>query len=321
MQLDQVRWGILGCGDVTEVKGGPSAMNRDDGSSRVVACMRRDGDKAADYAKRHDVARSYDSADALLADEKVNAIYVATPPNGHMELAIRAAAAGKPCYVEKPMARSFAECQRMNVAFADAKLPLFVAYYRRRLPRFVEAKRLIESGKLGDVTGIRYDFARPFQPDRDHGWRATPEVSGGGLFLDLASHLLDLFDELLGPLSNVGGTAFGQPGDDRVAMSFGQPGDIIGGATWNFAASRRADTIQIDGTEATLTMSCFGNEPLVLTPLDGEPESVHCPHHRHVQRYLMDDIIAELLGRGSCPSTGISAARTSRVMDEALGLL
>jgi predicted dehydrogenase len=315
-QLDRVRWGILGCGDVTEVKSGPSVMNRGK-ESRVVACMRRDGAKAKDYAERHGVDRWYDDADALLADDEVNAVYVATPPDGHCELAVKAAAAGKTCYVEKPMARTADECRRMNEAFDAAGLPLLVAYYRRRLPRFVEAKRLLDDGAIGEVTGVHYEMARLHQPDRDHGWRANPTISGGGLFHDLGSHLIDLLDELLGPLENVAGTSRGEPGDERVAMSFTHRGTIAGTGRWNFAANRHADLLTIDGTAGSLAMSCFGNEPLQLRRGD-EVEEMHRPHDRHVQRYLMDDVLAHLQGHGSCPSTGQTALRCNVVLDKVL---
>ena len=318
MALDRVRWGILGCGDVTEVKSGPGVMNRGE-ESRVVACMRRDADKAADYARRHGVDRSYDDADALIADPEVNAVYVATPPGSHRDLALKVAAAGKACYVEKPMARTHAECLEMTRAFRDTGRPLLVAYYRRRLPRFVEAKRLIDAGRLGTVTGVHYEMARPHQPGRDHGWRADPDVSGGGLFVDLGSHLLDLLDFLLGPLSDVAGTAHGDPGEDRVALSFAHPGGGVGTARWNFAAARKIDLITIEGTAATLSLSCFGNEPLEITGRDGESESVARPHGPAVQEHLMTDVIAHLRGAGTCVSTGDSAARTNAVMDAALG--
>ena len=199
MPLDAIRWGILGCGDVTEVKSGPGVMNRGE-ESQVVAVMRRDAEKAADYAKRHGVAKWYDDADELINDPEVNAVYVATPPGGHRDFALKVAAAGKACYVEKPMARTADECREMVRAFREADRPLLVAYYRRRLPRFTTAKELIDTGRLGTVTGVDYVMARPHRPGKDHGWRTRPEVSGGGLFVDLGSHLLDLLDFLLGPL-------------------------------------------------------------------------------------------------------------------------
>jgi len=316
MKLDQVRWGILGCGDVTEVKSGPTVMNRGD-ESRVVACMRRDADKAADYARRHGVDRWYDNADALLADDEVNAVYVATPPGSHRDLALKAAAAGKACYVEKPMARTAEECREMVQAFRDAGLPLLVAYYRRRLPRFVEAKRLLDAGEIGKVTGVHYEMCRLHQPGRDHGWRTQPDISGGGLFHDLGSHLVDLLDFLLGPMADVAGTSRGEPGDERVAMSFTHVGPVAGTARWNFAGARWVDLLTVDGTAGALTMSCFGNEPLRLT-LGDDVLEIDRPHDKHVQRYLMDDVLAHLRGVGTCPSTGDSALRTNAVIDAVL---
>ena len=314
--MEEVRWGILGCGDVTEIKSGPAVMNRPP-ASRVVACMRRDLAKARDYAARHGVPRFFGDADALIDDAEVNAVYVSTPPASHCALALRVAAAGKACYVEKPMATTADECQRMVKAFRAADQPLLVAYYRRRMPRFVEAKRLIDAGDLGDVTAVRYALSRPHQPGRDHGWRADPGVSGGGLFVDLASHLLDLLDFLLGPLQNVAGRTAGDPGADRTAMSWTNPGGAVGCGSWNFAGSTAEDRLVIEGTAATLAVSCFGNEPLELRRGDAVTR-IDRPHGPHVQHGLMSDVIAHLRGEGECPSTGESAARTNAVMDAVL---
>src|SRR6476661_5813020 len=118
---DIIRWGILGCGDVTEVKSGP-ALQKADGS-KLVAVMRRTGTLAADYARRHGVPKSYDDAQALVNDPEVDAIYVATPPGAHLEGVRLAAAAGKPVYVEKPMARNTAECDAMIQMCRDAGVP------------------------------------------------------------------------------------------------------------------------------------------------------------------------------------------------------
>src|SRR5688572_4404129 len=191
---DTIRWGIIGCGDMTEVKSGPGFRLAE--RSELVAVMRRDGAKAANYAKRHDVPRWYDDADKLIRDPEVDAVYVATPPGSHLEYALRVAAAGKPCYMEKPMARSAAECQQMVDAFARAGQPLFVAYYRRGLPRFRKILELIESGRLGRLHAVSHVYqgrAQAPQPGGPKvpraGWRESVEESGGGLFLDLGSHV------------------------------------------------------------------------------------------------------------------------------------
>jgi predicted dehydrogenase len=188
--MDKVQWGIIGCGDVTEVKSGP-ALYKIKGSS-LVAVMRRDGKKAEDYAWRHNVPRWYDDADKLINDPDVNAVYIATPPGSHAEYTIRVAAAGKPVYVEKPMARSFAECRQMLAACERAGVPLWVAYYRRGLPNHLKVKELIDSGAIGEIrlVNIRLYYSPDWHPVADSKnlpWRVDPQIAGGGFFLDLAS--------------------------------------------------------------------------------------------------------------------------------------
>jgi predicted dehydrogenase len=316
-----VRWGIIGCGSVTEVKSGPGFQLAT--GSELVAVMRRNGELAADYAQRHNVPRWYDDAQQLIDDNEVNAVYIATPPGSHCELALQVAAAGKPAYVEKPMARHFTECRRMNEAFASAGLPLFVAYYRRGLPRFRTARQLIEEGRLGTITSVSYRMTQTVRErDAKHlPWRLEAENAGAGLFLDLGSHTLDILDFLLGPLQNVAGHAVNLANDhaveDALSMSFQTSGGAVGTASWNFAASCYEDTIVIDGTRGRLTMTTFGTEELRLQTAGGEStfDGMNPPH---VQAPLIQTIVDDLLGKGTCPSTGTSAARTSQVMDTVL---
>ena len=134
-----IRWGIIGCGDVTEVKSGPGFQKAQ--HSSLVAVMRRTGELARDYARRHGVPRWYDNAEALIDDPDVDAVYIATPPAYHKEYALLSAQAGKPVYVEKPMALNFEECQMMIEVCRAAGVPLFVAYYRRALSRFLKVRR------------------------------------------------------------------------------------------------------------------------------------------------------------------------------------
>lgn len=317
-----IRWGIIGCGDVCEVKSGPAFQKA--AGSRLVAVMRRDAARAADYAKRHGVPKWYADADKLIGDPEVDAVYVATPPGAHEEMALKVAAAGKPCYVEKPMARNYSECHRMIEAFKRAGRPLFVAYYRRRLPRFVKAKELIDAGRLGRVTGVAYRHTRLFRPAQPDAWRLTPAQAGGGLFLDLGSHALDLFDFLLGPLTAVCGCAerFAEGRvEDVVAMSFRTGSGAPGTAMWNFAGATRNDLIEIEGTHARLVMTCFGNDPLRLEMPGGQVETFDLPNPPHIQQPFIQSMVDQLNGvpnAAPAPSTGQTAARTSKVMDDVL---
>ncbi len=319
-----VRWGILGCGNVTEVKSGPAFQKAH--GSQLVAVMRRNRELAADYARRHSVPAWYDDAQALIHDPQVDAVYIATPPGEHERLALAVCRAGKPAYVEKPMARNHAECMRMVEAFKAAGLPLFVAYYRRGLERFKKARELVIAGELGTITGITYRYAAPSHQGLSADpsalpWRLQAEHSGGGLFLDLGCHTLDVLDFIFGPLEQVQGHAANRVAphavEDTVALTFRTHSGALGTAHWNFASPVRADEIVITGESAELRLSTFGNEPLELHA-GGALERIELPNPAHIQQPLIQSIVDELAGHGSCPSTGESAARTSAVIDTVL---
>jgi len=314
-----IRWGILGCGDVCEVKSGPGFQQVD--GSALTMVMRRTPLMAEDYATRHGVPNWTGDVDALIEDPHVDAVYIATPPGTHYQYALKVCAAGKPCYVEKPMARSGAECDRMVKAFADAGVPLFVAYYRRRLPRFLKAKELIDSGTLGEIRAVEYRWEGLADADNDPGWRVRAEHAGGGLFLDLGSHTLDILDFLLGPLKDPVGEAHNASGlyavEDRVDLQFSLDSGATGTAAWDFAGKQRTDLITIVGEQATLSLSTFGNAPVRLRDQDGE-RTFDLPNPQTIQQPLIQSIVNELRGEDTCPSTGVTAARTSHVMDAAL---
>ena len=313
----QVRWGIIGCGDVTEIKSGPGFQNAE--RSRLVAVMRRDAARAADYAHRHGVPRWYGSVDALIADPEVDAVYVATPPDAHLDCALKIAAAGKPAYIEKPMARNTAECDAMIEAFSAARVPLYVAYYRRRLPRFLLVKELLARGAIGRITGVSYLQTAPFHL-RQSGWRTEPASAGGGHVLDVGSHTIDLMDELFGSLQDVSGMAANVASDyaveDSVSMAF-MAGGVPGAASWDFASAIAQDTFRISGTDGQITFSVFETAPVLVEGAQGV-ERFERDHPPHVQQPLIQSVVDDLLGRDICPSTGESARRTSRVLDTVL---
>jgi predicted dehydrogenase len=313
-----VRWGIIGCGGVTEVKSGPGFQKAS--GSQLTAVMRRDGALAADYARRHGVPRWYDSADALIADTGVDAVYIATPPGSHAAYALAVAAAGKPAYVEKPMARHAAECDRMVEAFKREELPLFVAYYRRRLPCFLKVEEMLRSGAIGRVTGVTYRLSEPNHRKGDQ-WRTDAELAGAGYFLDLASHALDLLDYLVGPLTDVAGKAANMASayavEDTVALSFRTASGAPGSMVCNFAGAVRDDTMRLAGTDGEIAFPMFRSEPFRLESAAGV-QLLDLPYPPHVAQPLIQSMVDDLLGHGVCPSTGESARRTSRVMDQAL---
>lgn len=319
--MKTIRWGIIGCGNVTEVKSGPGFQQAN--HSALVAVMRRDGALAEDYARRHGVPKWYANAQALINDPDVDAVYIATPPNAHLEYTLAVAQAGKPVYVEKPMALNYAECQTMVAACQRAGVPLFVAYYRRMLPRFRKVKELLDNGAIGAVRAVTVTFYRKTRPvdPANLPWRVIPEIAGGGLFLDLAAHTLDYLDYFLGPISTACGYATNQaglyPAEDVVAGSFAFASGAHGTGIWSFAAFEDVDRTEIVGAQGRLTFSSFTEEPVVLTTMQGE-QRFDIPHPEHVQQPLIQSIVDELNGVGQCPSNGESGARATWVMDQML---
>lgn len=320
-----IRWGIIGCGDVTEVKSGP-AFGRVEGSS-IAAVMRRDAAKARDYAERHGVPRWTADADEVILAEDVDAVYVATPPSTHAEYTLRAAAAGKPVYVEKPMARSAAEGEAMVAACAAAGVPLYVAYYRRALPRFEFVSRCLHEGTIGEPTLVRLDLRwRPPAGPEAAGWRWDPEIAGDGLLYDLGSHGLDLLDHWFGPIDGAHGfharrLPWSQVTDEVVgSLSF--VSGVLGSASWGFAGTEPSDLIEVTGTGGSIRVPLFEDGPVSVTDAVGGVSEHTIPHPRHVQEPLIAGIVDELTGRAAfgqrCPSTGVSALRTQLVLERLL---
>ena len=317
-----ISWGIIGCGNVTEVKSGPAFNKVSD--SRLLAVMRRDHKLAEDYAARHKVPKFYTDASLLINDPEINAVYIATPPGSHAEYAIKSIKAGKPVYIEKPMALNFSECQKIIKASEKQRVPVFVAYYRRTLPGFLKVKELIEKRAIGKVRFVQIQIFKSPSEDELAGknsWRVDPGVSGGGHFIDLASHQLDYLDFLFGPVKIVKSLVLNQGGlyraEDFVSAQFLFADNICCSGTWSFSSAIEAgrDVIEIIGESGYIRFSCFNFEPIVLENLEGRHEFVN-ERPENVQVYLIDQVVKAISGKGQAVSTGITAARTSWVMDE-----
>jgi predicted dehydrogenase len=320
-----VNWGIIGAGDVCEVKSAP-AMTRVEGS-KLVAVMRRNAEKAADFAQRHNVPKWYTDADALINDPEVNAIYIATPPDSHPFYTFKAADAGKPVYVEKPMARTHQESLDMVSVCQKAGVPLFTAYYRRELAMYKTVKRLLTEGVIGDVRFVDIKIHKPLKPDivgasdKKDNWRVFPDVAGGGYFYDLGSHQLDLMDFLFGTITSASGFAANQaglyPAEDIVLGSFQFENGILGQGSWCFNAplSSQTELTTVYGSKGQLSFTFFSNYHITLK-IDGKrTKTLKFEMPQHIQQPLIQTIVDELRGNGKCISTGVSGARTNRVLE------
>ncbi|SDC51542.1 Predicted dehydrogenase [Algoriphagus faecimaris] len=323
-QDSEVRWGIIGVGNVCEVKSAP-AMNLVS-NSRLVAVMRRDEAKVKDYAQRHQVPKWYMDAEGLINDPEVNAIYIATPPHKHLHYTKLAAAAGKPVYVEKPMARTYAECQEMIEACEQAGVALYVAYYRRALPHFVKIKELIEQGAIGKIRTVHIQMRQEAEPEiiaqLENNWRVNPEISGGGYFYDLASHQMDLMEFFFGKIGHAYGYKTNQAGlykaEDQVVGVFAFKNGILGSGNWCFtsAKSTQLDLVTIEGSEGQISFETFGKGEFTLIKDYEQPIHFQFELPVHIQQPLIKSIVEDILGQGSSPSTGISGSGANWILEK-----
>jgi predicted dehydrogenase len=321
--MKNIRWGIIGCGDVTEVKSGPGFQKAR--GSELVAVMRRNGDLAKDYALRHNVPQWYDDAEALINDQNVDAVYIATPPSTHKNYTLQAANAGKPVLVEKPMAMTYVECLEMLNVCNQSSIPLFTSYYRRALPRFLKIKSMLDKSAIGTVEKVSIRYERlPKESDitGKENWRTNPSIAGEGYFFDLACHMLDLIQFFIAPIESANGSSINRlhlyPIDDSFTALFRFANGVQGVGTWNFASSDTIEETEINGSKGNIIFSTFHDDPIIIKTNTGI-EKLIIEHPDHVHQPLIQTIVDELHGVGMCHSTGLTGAQTSWVMDKILG--
>ena len=322
-----LKWGFIGCGEVTELKSGPAFSSVP--GSMVEAVMSRSEAKARDYAERHGIKKWYTDAQELIDDPDVNAIYVATPPSSHATFAIMAMKAGKPVYVEKPLAASYEDCSRVNRVSEQTHIPCFVAYYRRYLPYFQKVKSIIDDGVIGKVVNVQIRFAVPprdldYQKAGKLPWRLQPDIAGGGYFYDLAPHQLDFLQYVFGVITEANGICANRGGlyqaEDSVSACFQFENGLPGSGSWCFVAHESAteDRIEVVGEKGIVNFSVFTYDPIVLQTSEGT-HTIEVPNPPYVQYPLIKNVIEHLQGIGICTCTSVSATPVNWVLDRILG--
>jgi predicted dehydrogenase len=316
-----ISWGIIGCGNVTEVKSGPAFQQVP--NSKLVAVMRRDASKAADYALRHGVPKWYSDATQLINDPAVTAIYIATPPAFHEAYTIEALQAGKPVYVEKPMSIDLASCLRMQQMAETTGIPLCIAHYRRALPKFIAVQQLLASQTIGTVCTARIGMQQADQSatmaNPEENWRVQPALSGGGIFYDLAPHQLDLLVFLLGNPEEIKGMADNRAGlyaaEDVVAGIVRMQNQVLFSGLWCFTSdnSCREDIFEIVGTAGKIIFPVFGNEVTVITSSGEQQLNFEPP--KHIQQPMIEKVTRYFLGMDSNPCSAEEAIQSFRIME------
>lgn len=319
-----INWGIIGCGDVTEVKSGP-AFSKVNNSS-LYAVMRRNAEKAADYAKRHKVPVFYNDAMQLIHDKNVQAIYIATPPDSHEQYALAAIDAGKPVYLEKPMSLNAASANKIASHAKDKGVKIVVAHYRNAQPIFLKVQELLQQKSIGEVVTAEIDYRRKSPTAAEllnpaMAWRLNPKQSGGGLFHDLAPHQLGLMQFFFGdPIVYTGIASKHNKevgADDLVTGLALFQQQIHFSAVWNLNASAldEKDSCIIRGTKGSIEFAVFNNTYIRLKIEGKDEQIINFEALQHVQQPMIERVVQYFSGEGDNPCTAASAVSVMEMMD------
>ncbi|MEM8965058.1 MAG: Gfo/Idh/MocA family oxidoreductase [Bacteroidota bacterium] len=316
-----IRWGMIGAGDVAEVKSGPAFQRVE--HSQLVALMRRNTEKAADFARRHQVPEWYDDAAKMLGQADINAVYIATPPDSHLEYALMALEAGKDVYLEKPMTMSVEECQTINKAVAQSGRKLVIAHYRRALPAFQKVKDLLEEGAIGTP---KLALLRILQPAKssiiaqtETNWRVQPEVSGGGLFHDIAPHQIDLMLNYFGNPISFAGNSLNQANlykaDDTVNGTIVFENQVLFQGTWCFSVPEAfaQEEVQIVGSEGKITFTFYGSE--IHLRQGDQQQTFSFDHPPHIQQPMIEQVVSYFRGEAGNPCSGEVGEEVIQIME------
>lgn len=249
-----VRWGIIGAGGIAEKRVIPALL--ENGTFTLEAIMRTDRDKLAEMQQRFKIRNVYFSVDELLANPKIDAVYIASPVHLHAEHAIRCAQAGKWIFIEKPVGLNKHEveairtaCRENNVFFAGA---LMMRYHRLH----EQMREMIATGLIGSPVTARIEFRFQYPPEPGS-WRQVKKLGGGGVMMDLGPHCLDLLQFVLGrKISSVRGAimntlSFSYEVEDSASILLELEGGIHAFVSVHFNVSEKAAAtkVEISGTE------------------------------------------------------------------------
>lgn len=314
---NNVNWGIIGCGDVAEVKSGPAFYKIE--NSSLVAVMRRNEDKVKDYATRHQVPNWTTVASDLIDNKLVNAVYIATPPSSHLKYALQAIKAHKHVYLEKPMVLNSTEANVLLKAVKDSGVKVTIAHYRRKLPVFLKIKELLDSNTIGKVSLVTIDIKQTANADliakTDGNWRLNPEISGGGYFHDIAPHQIDLICHYFGKVSTIKKKDAKEViiSEHIIAGEVQFASGVQFKGSWDFNATEDRDNCTIYGQKGSISF-CFYGDVIIVT-VEGKQQNYQYTNPKHVQQPMIEETVGFFMGKNTNPCSVDEAMVVTQIMD------
>jgi 1,5-anhydro-D-fructose reductase (1,5-anhydro-D-mannitol-forming) len=321
-----IRWGLAGCGDISNKRVAPAIKEQPD--SILAAAVSPYADELEAFMKRHDVGRGYHDIDTMLANEAIDAVYVAEPVFLHHRTALKALRAGKHVLVEKPMALDNAQCEELINISVKNGTKLGTAYFRRFFPKLKDVKEMICGGTIGDVIQVRILYHSWYDPENSEGknWRLVKSLSGGGPLWDMGCHKLDMLVDLLGMPVSVYGLmdtlTHGYEVEDSCSALLEMPNGAHCIASFNWNSRIWADEFVILGTNGEIIMDPCDSDrltvrmnPRVIRGLGREETTISRPNHPNVHYPLIDDFARSIIENREPRISGAEAYKTNRILN------
>ena len=275
--MQTLKWGLIGCGDIVHRCVGPALMELE--TCELQAISRRHASDLESCVAHFGAKRGYPDWKALLLNNTIEAVYLATPVNLHSEQTIRAAEAGKHVLCEKPMAINTVECNKMIDACNRNNVHLGVAYYRHFYPVVERMKAIIAAGEIGQVMLIQIDACETplFSVDHPRYWIFEKDKAGGGVLMDFGCHRIEVMLNLMGCITEVKGVTgrvySEHEVEDVVTAIFKFENDACGVLTVMRGGTLDRDTVYVQGTEGSIQVDTLNRGNISLITAGGEYRS------------------------------------------------
>lgn len=320
--MARIKWGIIGAGDIVRRRVGPAINELE--NCELYAVARADTAKAEDFAREFGAKKWFADWREMMADDAVEAIYIATPVYLHAEQTIAAAEAGKHVPCEKPMAMDVTECERMIAACEANNVKLGVAYYRRFYPILERVREILASGDIGRAVVAQINAFEyvPLTADQDRGWFVDPTLSGGGPMMDFGCHRIEVLTDLFGGVvrqsSLTTKAIFDRDVEDTASISMELESGIFGSVTVTHGAAEPQDTLSIFGTLGSIHIPKLSSSELGLRTKAGTTHESH-PPHANVHLPLIDEFADAIQSEREPRVHGETGRMIAEIMDMIYG--
>ena len=318
--MKKLRWGLIGCGDISRKRVAPAL--RDTPECELIAVSRARVDRAEAFANEFRAKRWHGDWRELIADDEIDAVYIATPVYLHAEQTAAAAEAGKSVLCEKPMAMTPDECEQMIAACEFGGVALGVAYYRRFYPVIRRIKEIIASGEIGKAAIAQINAFERFNPSpgEDRYWFLEKSKSGGGPMMDFGCHRIEILINLFGPVkrtaSVIGRALFDREVEDTCVAGFEFESGTQASLAVTHAAYESRDTLDIYCSAGSIHTPSLNRGEIRIVTAAGERIESHPPHANLHQPLIEDFTRAVLDGRE--PGVGGDVGRAVALIEEGI---